>query len=295
MRNKWGRVYLQEAGGDGEGGGGSSENWRDSLPDDIKASSTLADVKSVESLAKQFIDQAKHLGSSLRLPSEHASAEDITAFQTKLMEKVPSLMFKPDETNEEQMALLYKQLGKPEELDGYTLETDLKGYQPDEEQIKFLKEAAHKAGLTKKQYEAMVGSMLVRDSDAMSNAKNQLNESRTELMKEWGMAFDQRNEQATNMLKKTGAPASLIKAAEDGTIGSDTLKWAYEMVTSLGGEHLELGDQLGGGDGKVTPQEAKSQINEIMGNKDHAFWDARNPNHAAAQKDMIELHRAASR
>jgi hypothetical protein len=292
--NLFNRMYREAAGGENDGGGGGDTSWRDALPDDIKASSTLADVKTVESLAKQFIDQAKHLGTSLRLPSENASDEDVTRFQSTLMEKVPSLMFKPDETNAEQMDLLLKQLGRPDEVDGYNVEADLKGYKPDEDQVKFLKEAAHKAGLTKKQYEMVIGSIFTRDSDATSHAKDALSDSRTSLMKDWGMAFDQRNEQATNMLKKTGAPASLIKAAEDGTIGSDTLKWAYEMVTSLGGEHLEINGQRGD-EAKMTPAEAKSQIGEIMNNKQHAFWNPRDANHSKAQKDVVELHRQSAR
>lgn len=269
------------------------QDWRASLPDELKASATLADVKSVESLAKQFVDQAKHLGSSLRVPSENASAEDLATFHAKLMEKAPNLMFKPDTSDEEQMQLLYEQLGRPKEPTEYELTTDLKGYTPPEEQVEFMRDLAHKAGLNKKQYEQVVGALLARDSDATSHAKDKLNESRTNLMKEWGMAFEQRAQQATDMLKKTGAPESLIQAAENGSLGAETMKWAYELVTSIGSETLETHGQ-NGDSGRITPSEAKHQISEIMRNKDHDFWNSRSPNHSKAQKDMIELHRAAA-
>lgn len=268
------------------------QDWRALLPDELKASPTLADVKSVESLAKQFVDQAKHLGSSLRVPSENASEEDVAAFHAKLMDKAPNLMFKPNPDDEQQMALLYDQLGRPKEPTEYELTVDLKGYTPPEDQVQFIRDAAHKAGLTKKQYEQLAGALLMRDSDATSHAKEKLNESRTELMREWGMAFDDRIKQATDMLKKTGAPESLVKAAEDGSLGSETLKWAYGLVTSLGSETLETHGQ-NGDSGRITPAEAKAQIAEIMSNRNHDFWNSRSPNHSKAQKDMIELHRAA--
>jgi hypothetical protein len=111
-------------------------------------------------------------------------------------------------------------------------------------------------------------------------------------MKKWGLAFDDRNKDAVNILKKTGAPDALIKAFEAGEVDSGTLKWAYSLASSFGGEGQSIGGQGDNQQGRVTPGEAKERIREMLTNKDHAYWNSKDPSHKDAIKKMVDYQRA---
>ncbi len=90
-------IFFKD-GDDEGGGGGGQDDWKDTLPDDLKTNASLLDVPDVATLAKRFIDTKAMVGNSFRVPGEDASTEDWGKFNTNLIEKVPALMFKPDAT-----------------------------------------------------------------------------------------------------------------------------------------------------------------------------------------------------
>jgi len=277
----------------GEGSGGSEEsqsNWRDTLPDDIKGNAALADYKDVAAMAKSHIEAQKMVGSSIRVPSAEAGEEDLNKFYDSLMVKAPNLMMKPNTEKPEEFDRILKILGKPEEASSYEVTKDLGEYKVSDERMAALRVAALDSGLTKNQFDSFVGNMLQGQREAAASNANELNESRTALMAEWGLAFDGREKEAIAALKKTGAPSSLIQQAETSQLGADTLKWAYGLVTTIGREGLEIGIQ-DGGTHKMTPDEAQSQITEVLNNREHAYWNPRDPSHKTAKDKMVELHR----
>ncbi len=67
--------------------------WKDDLNEDIKSAPAFKDIgDDINDLAKNFLDVQSHLGNAIRIPSAEASEEDVTAFHSRLKEKVPGLI-----------------------------------------------------------------------------------------------------------------------------------------------------------------------------------------------------------
>jgi len=260
------------------------DNIKDNLDESIRDSETLAQVPDIPTLAKSYLDSQSHIGNSIRIPSEEASEDDWGAFNDKLKSKVPTLMNKPDLEDPEQLAQVYEMLGRPQDTKGYEVETD-----------EAMLETAHKLGLSKSQLKGLVDHIGERSTQTSEERAKELKTGHTALSEEWGMAYDQRVATAVATLRKTGAPESLLDAAETGKVGADTIKWAYSVGKALGSENPNfLADGKGGKNAKVTPSEAHSRLTEIRNNKDHAFNDRTNPNHKDALQEVLELTKAAN-
>lgn len=304
-RKIFGYILMEEAGDEGgagagggaggdEGGAGSEVSWRDGLEGDLKDSAALADFKDVGSLAKSFVDQQAYMGNSIRIPSEDASAEDRTAFVAKLQSKVPELMLKPNFENEEQSTEFYRTLGMPEKAEQYEVPT-VEGFELPEERVQFLREIAHKHKVPNKQFQGFMADVLAADAAAVAEA-NQANATQTQesiaaLKQEWGHAFDERVNQAKAIAEQTGAPQSLKDAIAKGQVSGDVYKWLHDINTRIGSENSDLTNNGDPKPSKLTPSEVKAQLNEIMGNKKHAYWDKHNPANADAIKRVVELQR----
>lgn len=284
---------MEAAGGDGASGGGGNEgdsNWRDLLPDDLKTDPSLASVKDVSSLAKQFVDAQKHIGGSIRIPSDEAGQEDWDKFYEKINTKVGTLMRKPNMEDENAYLGVLKDMGMPETKDGYKL--------PDVEEtdadFNFVRDLAAESNLTPKQFEKAFKAYKAKVEGRNQETETRLKEGRDNLMREWGVTFDEKQAKAINTLKQTGAPADLIKAAEEGKVSADTLKWADTIAKSLGSEGAPSIEDGKGGSTKMTPDEAQQMVREIMNNKEHAYWNSRDPGHKKAIERMVELNRMVS-
>jgi len=287
--------FIKQEENNGEGGdaGGGESSWRDSLPDDIKGSASLADYKDVAGMAKSHIELQKMMGNSIRVPSSEAGQDDLNKFYDSILEKAPNLMPKPDIEKPDEIEKVLSAIGKPAEASKYELTADLDGYSVSEERMASLKAQAHEAGLTKAQFNKFAGSVLLAESKQVAAENGQVNESRAALQTEWGAAFDDRQSKAVGILEKTGAPAGLIAQAKDGKLGGETLRWAHSLFESIGSEGVEVGGQPQN-NGKLTPAEARDRIGEILGNKTHAYWNPSDRNNKEAKAKMVELHRLAN-
>ena len=112
-----------EEGAGAAGGGAVDDSWKGTLPDSVKDWNEVKEAKSADSFWEQMQNMRSFMGQSIRVPGEDASKDDKAAFNTKLMEKVPSLMQKPDFDNDEVMQAFYSQMGRPEEAEVYDLKT----------------------------------------------------------------------------------------------------------------------------------------------------------------------------
>lgn len=263
------------------------------LTDDQKADEAIKSIPDIKTLVKSYIDTKAHVGASIRIPSEEASVEDWNKFNAKIMSKTDTLIPKPDMTKDENVEMMLGLLGKPKDADGYDLNgIDVEDFEPPEELMADIRKTAMAVGLTKSQARKLAKDWMEAKSTSSKAGKDKLNLSRSELMKSWGLAFDDRNKDAVNILKKTGAPPELIKAAEAGEVDAGTLKWAYGLAASFGGEGTNLNGQGDNQQGRVTPGEAKTRITDMLNNREHAYWNSRDPAHGAAVKKMVEYQRA---
>jgi len=225
--NQFFRVLRDEEnggeGGGGEGGGAEQEvaNWRDGLGDELKGSSALADVKDVASLAQQFVDQQSYLGSAIRVPSEDASKEDQQKFFEKIQKHAPHLMPRPEAGNQESLDAVLTALGRPDESTGYENVEIPDVLTFDDARMTAFKEMAHKHGLTKDQFNGMLGDVLAVDAQAQTAMNEATVTSRQAIEQEWGAVFKERESQAIAAAEATGAPEAIIQMAKDGKIGGD--------------------------------------------------------------------------
>lgn len=235
-----------------------------------------------------------HLGQSIRIPSEEAGDEDWKTFNEKLVSKVPTLIKRPDPEDAEGMALLHKAMGHPETAENYEVpkfETDT---ELDTSPIEVFRPIAHKYGLTQKQFAGIITEMTQGNVDASLEDQKTHAEAMQSLRTDWGLKYDTNMDKAKTVAKMTNAPAALQSSLELGTASADTLIWLTEMAERMGGEPTNLiNDKSQTGD-ILTPAEAKSRLNEILGDKKHPYWVKDHPDNKDAIAKVFKLQQMAN-
>ena len=146
-------------------------DWREGLPEELRAEPSFKDVPDVPTLAKRFIDTKKMVGGSLKVPKEGASPEEVNAF--------------------------YTALGRPASVDKYTARPPAfpedSGLALDEEGFKGFLGAAHSAGITDKQAQAILdwyGGYTVSEGDRITQFIAEARKgAETSLKQEWGAQY----------------------------------------------------------------------------------------------------------
>ncbi len=266
--------------------GALPDNWKDSLPEDIRASGVLENVNNVEQIAKMAIDGRKLASNAVRIPSEDASEEDHKAFRDDLMGKVPNLMIKPDVDNQDSINEVMRSLGMPENVEGYELK-DIPD--PLKDNFDNMAKTAHSVGMTKKQLEVITAGIITDYQAGADAAKGELEAQKNELKTEWGAAYDTKVKTISHFAEQTGFSDELINAIEGGQLSPANMKAFDMVVTGYQGEGVEIGKQPGDVEKTMTPDEADTRLNELMGNKEHAYWHPEDPEHEAAKKKVHEL------
>ena len=286
--HKYGKQYLEEAGGDGQGGGGGQTSWRDGLSDDYKNAPAFKDFTDLNAFAKSHIDLNAHLGQSVRIPSADAKPEDMQAFYTKMIDKVPGLTAMPNPDDAEATAAFWAKAGVPAEATGYALPEGI-----DPTSAPLSGDLALKAGLTLTQFKSLSETLSGASTEGYEKAKADLKAEQDKVFYEWGAAKNDKLAAINVLLKNSGAPDTLLSAVSDLNVGADFLSWADGLVKAIGGEGSQLVQQENTPAGYLTPSEAESRIAEMMGNKEHPFWKAGDPGNAEAKKRMVELVKMA--
>lgn len=262
------------------------KDWMNELPDGLKASGVLDQYDSPEAALQGLIDTKAIVGQSIRIPGEDASVDDMSAFTNKLIAKVPSVMLKPDMNSEDQSANFYKTLGVPEAADKYK-KPDGVDVTPEAEAG--LRDAAIAMNLTQAQFASAMKNMSKTTADSASAATLAGQEATNKLKGEWGAAYDERMALAkklhdANFAEGTGvAFENLDPAAIPGL---------YATAKALMGEGNQFGDHPPTEIVTMTPLEAETKISEMLGNREHPYWNPADGGHKAAQAKMMELQAA---
>lgn len=273
-------------------------NWRDNLPDEVKASESLSKFGSVEDLSKAYINLEKHTGNAIRIPGEDASDEARADFLDKLQKNAPNLIVKPDPDNADQMAEFYQTVGRPKDANGYETPVfngeDGEPLELDMSQAEAFKEVALGANLTKEQYQKIVENMTASNLQAETQQHEAFVGQAKALRDEWGHAYDERYRAAADIAAKTGAPEQLQDMFQSGWVDAQTIAYFYNLSQRFAGEGPEIGGQEGGQAVANAPVEARAKISEILENKQHAYWDSHHPDHKAAIQKMVALQKEAN-
>lgn len=244
----------------------AAPEWISGLADDaLKSDPSIQSFKSVDDLAKSFIETKSLVGKKgLILPGETDPPE----------------AWDP----------VYNKLGRPEKPEGYKY-TPPTGAKVDEKFLNEFKAQAHSMGMTQKQFEKLVGMRVEFEAKEQASAAEALTkykqDGETALRKEWGAKFEEKMGTIAKMLKSFG-----------GDLPQDPKEYDTRIQKLLGtlAEHLSedtignLGITKGG---VLTPEEATAKIAAIRADMKHPYNVANHPDHLKALKEVDDLYTMA--
>ena len=281
-----------EAGGGGGGGGEAVPEYAQAFPEDVQGWEEVKTAKDADAFWQQIGSHRKHLGNSIRIPSEEASAEDVSAFHQKLIDKVPGVIVRPDPENEEQMKAFHQMMGVPTDGEGYEMpEIDGKGIDVDMTAAEAFRGIAAKYKLTPAQFAGIISEVSAANIDRDVALKNEIQEDMKSLRTDWGAAFDTRMKVIRNLAVATKAPEELLNAIDNETLGSASALWLYDIASKFKGEGVNLNTDKNAANANMTPAEAAMRISEIRNNKEHPYWNASDPAHKQAKEEMRRLYK----
>jgi len=248
----------------------------DSLPEDLRSEPSLQNFTDAGGLAKSYVHAQRMIGAD-KLAIPGASATD------------------------DEWRTAMQKLGAPIEAAGYELE----GIEFNEDEMSGFTEAAHAAGLTPRQAQAMAGYMQSSDQGLIEqfeqNAEQAAHDGLMDLRQEWGRAFDDKVDNAMKAAIAMGIPSEI-----DQETGKAFIPMFDEITLSDGralGDHpfiIKLFDQIAGQLGEdtlegatrtevMTPDEARREASALTG-QGTPYWDSQHPEHGAYVQRVLELN-----
>ena len=259
-----------------ETGQAPSEDWKASLPEDIRDNQLIHNANSIESLAKTAIHAQSMIGADkIAVPGRWANDDDWNNVYTKL--------------------------GKPEDAQGYKLEVK-EGTQVDKDMESWYRGLAHKAGLNDRQANTIFQEYMTKEAELKAaNAPPSpedveiiKGEAEIALKKEWGKAFDTRMNEAKGVLSEFAPKDFDQLLTKDGVpLGNDpvfikTLANIGNYINSKLGEDKMIGNKQ---QPQYTPADAEKEIATLRGDPRDGgpYWDKKHPDHIRTVKQVQEL------
>ena len=247
-------------------------SWMDGLDDDLRQNPSITKFKDPASLAKSYVTLEKMVG------------KDKVAMPN-------------DKSSQEEWDLFYSRAGRPGVPENYRFpEVTLPEGFPEipEDTVKNFKQQAFEKGLTDKQagelYKWYMETEAQNFQQMSEQRVGQRQETEKTLRKEWGKAFDGNLELVSHVIEKYGGD-DVREALNRTGAGNDPA--IAKLLLSIG---KNLSEDALGGKGKpftMSPEEAEGEINRIMGDKSHPYWDKMSPEHKAAMDRMKSLYEMA--
>jgi len=247
--------------------GSFTENWMESLPEDLREDPTLKSIQDFPAMAKMLVSSQKLIGKDkIVIPGSESTDEDWLG--------------------------VFDKLGRPEKSEGYELAKP-EGLPEDlpwsDETVEAFKSVAHKTGLLPKQAKDLFdwynGAVVESYTAAEKEREDAYNGAVAALKKEWGAAYDQKLELAHTAVRAF-TDEDDVKALDE-SLGNDPRM--IKLFAKIGGAISE--DKLKGTQQIATPTEVQGEINKILGDPKHPYHIKGHPEHAAAVQGMQELYR----
>ena len=258
-------LTAEPAAGAAAAGGGGAQDWRASLPEDIRGDASIKDFKDIGSLTKSFIEAQKLVGGSARVPKADA----------------------PDE----EWAKFYQRVGRPESAEKYELKMPQmpEGQKVDEKLVTNFKTWAHEAGLHPRQAQRLLDRYTAAQAQMVTEYNESMTNGVAELKKEWGANFDKNTALAVKAVNELGDDD--LKALLDSTgLGNHPvlIKFFAGLGEQIGEDTIVVGDAPA-----VTDQDSRDalqlKIDSIRRDKTHPF-NNRNASHAAREAAIREVN-----
>jgi len=238
------------------------------IPVDLREHPSLSPIKDVENLARSYVNAQRLIGS----------------------DKIPM----PVNPTDEDLDRIYGKLGRPESSEGYGIKAD--GKIISEEAANNFADIAHSLRLNPQQAEGIMDYYRSSVEQAMASETGVMEEARenteASLRQEWGRAYEQKVEAAAKTAQEFAAPEVFDITLADGSKLGDNVEFikAFAKIAEFR-QTVTSEDTVAemSQSNVMTPANARAEIDAIMGDKTHAYWDKRNPGHANAVTNMQQL------
>ena len=251
---------VQEVGAEA---GQDAQDWKASLPEEIRSDPSLEPIRDLAGLAKSYVNAQRLIG----------------------REKIPM----PKDESDPLWEDVYRRLGRPETPDAYEFERPegLPGY--DEGAEKAFREQAHKLGLSAKQARGLYDWYNSLAGEKLQGASKTREEWVSALKAEWGPSFAENVEAARRALRYHG-DESLVDLLDSTGLGDHPA--VVKMMAKIG-KGLKEDGLRGTAGASMGADDAKRRINAILADRNHPYHDRYKPGHNEAVAEMLRLHEAA--
>ena len=253
------------------------DDWKSSLPEDLRMDPSIANQPSVESMGRSYVSAQRMVGlDKIAVPTEHSTDEEWTQ--------------------------VFDKLGRPESPEGYDLQMNNvpEGLEANPQLVDWFAGTAHEIGLTPRQaqaladrYNVMAGEVEQSPDELAIAAEAKEQEGVRSLQREYGKAFDSKIGTAKAVLNQYGGDDLLGMRLEDGTaLASNpslvrTLVNIGDFMQNKLGEDTLRGAKTGGN--AMTPADAQRELNTVQV-QGGPYWDNMHPGHAAAVAESLRLN-----
>jgi len=245
-----------------------SQSFVDTLPEDVRSEPSLKNFQDAGQLAKSYVHAQRMVGADkISVPTKHATDEDWNQ--------------------------VFSKLGVPDSPDKYEVKYELQEGANDTPVKNFIAEA-HKLNLLPHQVQGVLNyySQLEQNANDSQQKDMELNkiENESTLRKEWGLAYDKKMNAANNVFKNFFATDLADVKLQDGTpLGNHPgfVRSLSEMASKFSEDSMGAGQEESGG---ITPAEADREIQKILGDPNHPYFQKNHPGHKAAVDEMFKLN-----
>jgi hypothetical protein len=249
--------------------GGSGNDFLGMIPEELRQHPSLSPIKDVENLARSYVNAQRLIGA----------------------DKIPM----PVNPSDEDLDRIYNRLGRPETPDGYQISPD--GNIVTEDLAKDFADFSHKLRLTPEQAQGIMDyyrSSVEQTSAGSAEQAEQFRQTTEEALKsEWGRAYDQKLTQAVNAAKEFSNPEIFDLQLSDGSRLGDNPDFIKTFANIADFRQTVTSEDTvaeNASSNVMTPKQAQAEIDAIMRDKSHAYWDGKNTvGHTEAIQRMQEL------
>jgi hypothetical protein len=199
-----------------------------------------------------------------------------------------------DKSTPEELKEFNKKMGWVENEAEYKFGKQLDEKVVAKEFVDSFRKFAHSSGMPVKQAEKMLDffeSTTVEGKKAAEAAEaKEWETGLNNLKSKWGNAYDRKIMAANSFVDKLGGEEFKKHINEKGYVAdAKFVEFMADLYEKIEGEDNTLGNELKSSD-RITPSEAKDQINEMMANPKGAYLDHMHPGHKEAVEKMLKLH-----
>jgi hypothetical protein len=219
--------------------GNFNDGWKSNLPEEIRENSAFTNVKNIGDMGNQLINAQKAIGKDkVALPGDNASPEEWAEFHSQTGRPATPADYVIDIADEA------KEIVAPELLESF-------------------REVAHKAGLTQKQIETVIGFEIensLKGIEAMNGDTEREKAKAGEALREkWGADYESRLHITNRVIAENAEGED--KAYILSKIGNDPI--IGNFLANIGSRFQEARIMTGEKSGIPSPSEARSKANEL--------------------------------